>query len=427
MGYSRFIAKRLLLQNKRGFSAFIARLAVLAIAISTAIMLIATSLVSGFQQEIAHKAFGFFGHLHVTELAARNLTESSPLDLDRAMVKRIAEAKDVKAVYPVVYSAGILGHEEFEDGIALRGVDQEDALQAIKDYIIDGDIPPLSDSVWKDGILLSKISCERLNASLGDTLRFRFSSSKGLVRYRNLSIIGIYNTGLYEIDEKFALCTSDLSRSFLEWSDQQVSGYEIFLDPQAILQPKYLAYLNTLLGSAEVDELSTAYAAIDVHVPPSLTLQTMKDIKPSMFNWLSMMNTNEIVILFLMLIVAAVNMITAMLCLILDRTKMIGLLKALGSTQGMTRRIFLWKGLFIVGLGIVLGNAIGLGLAYTQIEWGWITLPEKAYYVSKAPLSIDIVWIVIINCFSIMWSTLVLFLPLSLINRIQPVRALRFA
>ena len=135
-----------------------------------------------------------------------------------------------------------------------------------------------------------------------------------------------------------------------------MSGYEIFLDPQAILQPKYLAYLNTLLGSAEVDELSTAYAAIDVHVPPSLTLQTMKDIKPSMFNWLSMMNTNEIVILFLMLIVAAVNMITAMLCLILDRTKMIGLLKALGSTQGMTRRIFLWKGLFIVGLGICVGQ-----------------------------------------------------------------------
>ena len=106
---------------------------------------------------------------------------------------------------------------------------------------------------------------------------------------------------------------------------------------------------------------------------------------------------------------------------------LIGLLKALGSTQGMTRRIFLWKGLFIVGLGIVLGNAIGLGLAYTQITWGWITLPEKAYYVSKAPLSIDMVWIIIINCFSIVWSTLVLFIPLSLINRIQPVRALRFA
>ena len=416
MGYSRFIAKRLLLQNKRGFSAFIARLAILAIAI-----------VSGFQQEIAHKAFGFFGHLHVTELAARNLTESSPLEQDNTMMERIAKEKDVKAVFPVVYSAGILSHKEFEDGIALRGVDEEAAVYAIKDYIIEGNLPPLSDSVWEEGIILSKISSERLNASLGDTLRFRFSSSKGLVRYRNLSIIGIYNTGLYEIDEKFALCKSALSRSFLEWSDQQVSGYEIFLDPQAILQPKYFAYLNTLLGSVEVDELSTAYAMIDVHVPPSLTLQTMKDIKPSMFNWLSMMNTNEIVILLLMLIVAAVNMITAMLCLILDRTKMIGLLKALGSTKNMTRQIFLWKGLFIVGLGIVLGNAIGLGLAYTQIQWGWITLPEKAYYVSKAPLSIDIVWIIIINCFSIVWSTLVLFLPLSLINRIQPVRALRFA
>ena len=112
-------------------------------------MLIATSLVSGFQQEIAHKAFGFFGHLHVTELAARNLTESSSLDKDNAMIERIAKGKDVNAVFPVVYSAGILSHEEFEDGIVLRGVDQEDALRTIKDYIIEGNVPPLKDSVWK--------------------------------------------------------------------------------------------------------------------------------------------------------------------------------------------------------------------------------------------------------------------------------------
>ena len=426
MGYSRFIAKRLLLQNKRGFSAFIARLAIIAIAISTAVMLIATSLVSGFQQEIAHKAFGFFGHLHVTEVAARNLTEASPLEQNNTMIHQISQVEDVDAVFPVVYSAGILGHEGFEDGIALRGVDSDDALSYIKDYLLEDDLPSLNDTSWEQGILISKISAERLNASIGDTLLFRFSSSKGIIRYRSLHILNIYNTGLYEIDEKFALCKSSLSRSILEWSDQQISGYEIFLNPGAILQPKYLAYLNTLLGSAEVDELSKAYKAVDPIVPPNLNLQTMKDIKPGMFNWLSMMNTNEIVILLLMLIVAAINMVTAMLCLILDRTRMIGLLKALGSPRKLTRRIFLWKGLYIVCLGIILGNSIGLGLAYTQMHWGWITLPEKAYYVSTAPISIDIIWILLINTFSIVWSSLVLLLPLNLVHRIEPVRALKF-
>ena len=126
--------------------------------------------------------------MHVTELAARNLTESSSLDKDNAMIERIAKAKDVNAVFPVVYSAGILSHEEFEDGIVLRGVDQEDALRTIKDYIIEGNVPPLNDTVWEQGILISKISCERLNASLGDTLLFRFSSSKGIIRYRSLRL-----------------------------------------------------------------------------------------------------------------------------------------------------------------------------------------------------------------------------------------------
>ena len=152
----------------------------------------------------------------------------------------------------------------------------------------------------------------------------------------------------------------------------------------------------------------------------------MKDIKPGMFNWLSMMNTNEIVILLLMLIVAAINMITAMLCLILDRTRMIGLLKALGSPRKLTRRIFLWKGLYIVCLGIILGNSIGLGLAYTQMHWGWITLPEKGLLRVTAPISIDMVWILLINAFSIVWSGLVLLLPLNLVHRIEPVRALKF-
>ena len=165
-----------------------------------------------------------------------------------------------------------------------------------------------------------------------------------------------------------------------------MSGYEIFLDPQAILQPKYLAYLNTLLGSAEVDELSTAYAAIDVHVPPNLTLQTMKDIKPSMFNWLSMMNTNEIVILLLMLIVAAVNMITAMLCLILDRTKMIGLLKALGSTKASHEGFFFGKACLSYGLGIVLGNAIGLGLGLYADSMGMDNPSRKGLLCLKAPI-----------------------------------------
>lgn len=427
-----FIAKKVAGQRNRSFTRFILLIASGAIALCLTVMIATTALISGFKQEITEKIFGFWGHIHITDSnVSQSLLENFPLEKKQPFYPALdtvgqlsfednfrllglefgnfpvqrASAGGIRHLQVFAMKPGIIQTKEQIEGIILKGVAEDFDWSFLKNYLVEGQIFDPTDST-DQSIIVSKQTADRLNVGVGDKFIVHFVQEGEQLRKR-FQVSGIYKTGLEEYDKKFALVGIGAIQDILGWNKDQVAGFEVFID--------------------DIDDLDlfTEYIYYNI-LPNNLYAENIKEKFPAIFEWLALQNLNEMVILGLMLVVAIINMITALLILILERTNMIGILKSLGQSNWSIRKVFLYYAAFIIAVGLFWGNLFGLGLCFLQKYFGFIRLSEADYYLSVAPVEISWSSVLVLNIGTLFITLFFLILPSYLVSRISPVKAIRF-
>jgi lipoprotein-releasing system permease protein len=403
-----FIAKRLALGDKKSFSRFIIRIAVIAIALSVSVMIVSTCMVSGFSKEIKNRIFGFWGEIHIVSYDNTESFETLPIKKEQIQIEKLKQSKEVRNVAPFIIKAGILKTKTDIEGIVLKGVNKEYDWKTIDNYLKDGTNLTLKDSIASKEIMVSKSTANRLNLKVGDNIIAYFIRSDLAAPIgRKLKVVGIFHTGLEEYDKQYALVDIRLLRELNQWQENEVSGYEVRL---------------TNMDNMDAFKDSIYYKYID----QKANAQTMKDINRNIFEWLDLQKVNEYLILGFMILVAMLNMVTALIILILDRTNMIGILKSLGTSNKSITKIFIYNAAYIVMNGLFWGNLLGIGICALQYYTGFIKLNEENYYLSVAPVDFNVWSILLINMGTLLICTVILLLPTRLISRISPMKAIRF-
>ena len=403
-----FIAKRLALGDQKSFSRFIIRIAIVAIALSVAVMIVSTCMVSGFSKEIKERIFGFWGQIHITNFTTNESLETMPIQREQVLVEKIRNAADVRNIAPFITKAGILKTKTEIEGIALKGVNKEYDWPSIHTFLKSGTILSFNDTVTGKEIMISQSTAKRLKLKVGDKVLVYFIRKDLAAPIgRKLMVCGIFHTGLEEYDKQYALVDIQLLRALNQWKPNEVAGYEIRLKD---------------MNKMDAFKDSVYYKYVDQRV----NAQTMKEINRNIFEWLDLQKVNEYLILGFMLLVAMLNMITALIILILDRTNMIGILKSLGATNQSITKVFLYNSAYIILNGLFWGNLMGIGLCLVQHYTGFIKLNEENYYLSVAPVYFNLTAILLINAITMIICTLILLLPTQLISRISPMKAIRF-
>ena len=372
------------------------------------VMIVATSMVNGFTTEITKKIFGFWGQVHVVKNEINDSFDETPISQNLPVVKKIKALEGIQSINAYATKAVILKTREEMEGIVMKGVDKDYDWTFLKQYLVAGKLPKFTSEGFSRDILISATTARRLKLEVGQSVLVYFMKKGAKVPIgRKFAVSGFYNTGLEEYDQKFALCDINLIRKVNKWSDDQVGGFEIKLDD--ISKMDYFG-----------DEIY--YKMID----QNLFSYTIKEEYPNIFEWLSLQRLNELIILLLMLLVAIFTMCTTLLILILDRTQMIGVLKALGANNFTIMRVFVYHAAFIVLKGMVIGNIIGYGLCLVQKYFKVIRLPEADYYLSVAPVQFTLQSFLSINLITLLMCTIMLFLPALLIANVKPLKAIRF-
>ena len=410
-----FIANRLIRGVDKAFSRFIIKIATIAIALSIAVMIISVATVTGFQETISKKIFGFWGHIHITHFDSNRSFETLPISLDQEFYPSLSNTDAIEHIQMFATKAGIIKTDQDIEGIVLKGVGPDYNWNFFREFLVDGDILKFEDSVTHKGIIISRATAKRLKIKTGDDLRIYFiiqrkAGESGMPppRARRLTVTGIFNTGLEEYDRNYALVDIRHIQKLNNWDQGQVGGFEVFIK--------------------DVDQLDELGDHIYYNVIGSeLYAQTVREFDPNIFDWLDLQDVNVVIILLIMIIVAVINMTTTLLILILERTNMIVILKALGFNDWSVRKIFLYNAVYIIGIGLFWGNLLGIGLCLIQQEFGLLTLPEESYYLSEAPVKLDWLFISLLNFGTMTVCLLVLIIPTWLIARIEPVRAIRFS
>jgi len=433
MNFPFFVARKVAASGQRSFSRLIIRIAIVAVALSVSVMIVATALIAGFKNEISEKIFGFWGHIHITEANVnRTLLDVYPADMEQEFypglgsLGRIEYYKPfrlfgrdfpslqttrkthggVRHIQVFALMPGIIESKNAIEGIILKGVSDDFDWEFLDKYLLEGTRLELPDTTAGDGILISRQTADRLNLKTGDRFIVYFVENNQQLR-RAFRIQGIYKTGLEEYDRRFALVDIRKIQQLLGWEEGQVAGFEVFVND--------IRDLEVLSEYIYVEKL-----------PGNMYAETIREKFPSIFEWLTLQDINERVILALMLIVGIINMVTALLILILERTNMIGILKAMGQRDWGIRKIFLYYGMFILSLGLFWGNLIGIGLCLVQKFFEVITLSEADYYLSVAPVDLNPLTILGLNLLTMAVTLVFLLLPSYLVSRIRPVQAIRF-
>jgi lipoprotein-releasing system permease protein len=405
MKISWFISRRLAFTANQSFSRLIIRVAITAVALSVAVMIVAVGIVNGFQKEISEKVFGFWGHITIRSLEQGRSYGEVPISTNQPFYPTLEQLPGVRHIQVFATKAGILKTGKEIEGIVLRGIGKDFDWSYLQHFLVDGKIFVAGDSAAQKNIIISQTTASRLKLKTGDQLLVYFVQQP--MRYRKLTISGIYKTGLDEYDRLYALVDIGLIQKINGWPEDQVGGFEVYIN--------------------NVKELDRLGAVINgEYVGQDLQAKTLREINPNLFDWLDLQTMNERVIIILMILIAVINMTTVLLILILERTNMIGVLKSLGGSNWMIRRIFLYHAAYITVFGLLLGNAIGIGLCLVQKYFHIITLPEESYYVSVAPVMLNPPVIVLINLGTLAVCLVTLIIPSYLVSRITPVKAIRF-
>ena len=409
-----FIARHIYSANdaKQKVSRPAMRIATAGVAIGLAVMLVSVSIVFGFKHTIRDKAVGFGSHITVANFGTLHGRSNTPVCMDDSMMRALRGIDGVSHVQRYAMKQGILKTDSDFLGVAFKGVAAEYDTTFIHDNLISGSIPAFSDSVSRGKILISKIMADRLRLDTGDKV-FAYFLGDGDVRVRRFTIAGVYQTNLSQFDK--VLCFTDLYTAVRlnGWEPDQASGAEVSVndfDSLDIVENSFVDKVNRT-----VDKYGESYST-----------ETIQRLNPQIFTWLDLLDLNVWIILALMLCVAGFTMISGLLIMILERTSMIGLLKALGARNATVRKTFLWFAVFIIGRGMLIGNVIGIGLILIQMFTGMVKLDAATYYVDTVPVEFSLPAILLLNVATLLVCVFVLVAPSYLASRVHPARSMRY-
>ena len=409
-----FIAKRIYSDqgDRHKVSRPAIRIATVGVAIGLAVMIITVSVVMGFKHTIRDKVVGFGSHIQVMNLSSVNSTENYSICIDDSMVNVLEGIDGVRHVQRYSTTRGILKTDDDFLGVVFKGIGPEYELDYLKENLVDGQIPVFSDTTSTGKLLLSRIMADKLNVKTGDRI-FAYFIDEDNVRTRRFTIEGIYQTNMTRFDE--IICYTDLytASKLNGWSERRCSGGEVLVSDFDKLDNVYNTIIEKVNRTQDRDGCM-------------FSSQTIYEAYPQIFTWLELLDINVWIILGLMICLAGITMISGLLIIILERTSMIGVLKALGSRNKMIRHTFLWFSAFIISRGLLLGDIIGIGLVLLQKMIGFIKLDPQTYYVSEAPMELNIPVIILLNIATLLVSISVLIIPSFFISHIHPAKSMRY-
>ena len=414
MHFPLFIAKRLYSEqgDKRKVSRPAIHIATAGVAIGLAVMIISVCVVLGFKHTIRDKVIGFGSHIQVADFLTLQQMEQYPIVIDDSMIDVLKHIPDVAHVQRFAMKEGILKTDSDFLGVAFKGVGPEFDSTFIHNNMVEGSIPSFSDSVSHNKILVSQLMADKLHLKSGQRIFAYFFDNNG-VRTRRFTIAGIYQTNLKKYDETIVFTDLYTAVKLNGWESDQASGAELSVNNFDNLDMVESRVISKVKGT--VDHYGETYSSA-----------TIKELNPQIFQWLDLMDLNVWIILALMLIVAGVTMISGLLIIILERTSMIGILKALGARNKTIRHTFMWFAVFIIGKGMLIGNVLSLGLLALQQAFGIIKLDAQTYYVSTVPVEINALYIVALNVATLLISVFMLVAPSYLISHIHPAKSMRY-
>ena len=410
MGLSYHIAKRIAFNKQQSFSRFIIRLSVAATAVSIIAMIITLAFVNGFQEKVADKIFGFWGHIRVQkyETGKSLISEELPLTKNTAVENSLATTPGVVSYQSFATKSAVLESNTEIEGVLIKGIEKNENHTALKKFLVAGRWIQFADSLYSKETIVSDAVAKQLQIKLNDTIKVHFVAANADAQktYRKLVVVGFYHTGIDEYDKLFMIADINLIRRINNWEPNQIGGYEVFVDPY-----QHLDAISSTLSNA---------------LPSEWMSKSIREIYPNIFDWLDIQDVNRNVVFIVMGIVALINLITCLLILMLERTNMIGLLKSMGATNWTIQKIFIVYASFITLAGVGFGLIIGVGICLLQQATGFITLDEASYYITVAPIKM-IWWQVAAVCAGTSVVCFIsLFLPTLLIPKVSPVKAIEF-
>ncbi len=405
MNLSYFIAKRISREQRAGFSSTIHKIALASIATGLGAAIIAFLIMTGFQETVKRKIYSFSGHLMVTKFTMNNSLEETPLNFHIDAYTNSGKYAGMQHIQEYAHKIGVIKTEDDALGVVIKGIGRHFDQEAFQPSIVEGEFIRFKADGYSNEVLLSKIISAKLNVKVGDNIVVHFFQNPP--RFRKLKVVGIYETSLSEyFDNKFIIGDIRMIQRLNDWSDSLAGGLEIFVkDPDRID-----AVGDQLLENLEYD----------------LTLQRVSDRYIQVFEWLHLLSRQVNILLIIILTVVCVNMISIVLILVMERTQMVGMLKALGAGNRLIRAIFIHSGIGLILKGLLYGNILGLGLCYIQYKFKLITLNPHDYYMSVVPISWNWEIVVVLNVLTFFVVTVVLLLPTMIIARINPIKSIKF-
>ena len=401
-----FIAKRLYnaKENNNNYTRPIIRIAILAITLSVMIMLLSVFILSGFKSEISKKVFGFGGHINISKFSYNQSFENDPIKNTSELISNIYNLEYVKSIHPFATKAGIIKKEDEILGAILKGVKHDYSWSFFKENLTLGQIPKFDEFANSIEVLISENISRKMNLNIGDDILMYFIQNP--TRVRRFKVSGVYKTDLTEFDEIMIIGDLKQIQKLNDWTKDKVGGYEVLVN--------------------NIENLDSYVKEIDETIDYNLKAISIKEKYPQIFDWLKLQDFNVLIILILMLIVGGINMITSLLIIILEKTRLIGVLKAIGATNWNIRNIFIYNSLYIISYGVILGNILALLFGIAQRRFNFIELDESIYFMNFVPIKIELFSLLMINLGTLLICYLILVVPSMIIAKISPAKSIKF-
>jgi lipoprotein-releasing system permease protein len=391
--------------EKKKLSELVKTIAVLSISLGLAVMILAVSVVTGFQREIRDKVIGFGSHIQITNFDYNVSYEARPISKNQDFYPGIAnQIPGIKHIQVFATKPGIIKTDDEIHGVIFKGIGSDFDWEFFAGKLVSGMLINISDTVRSNEIIISKYISSLLKLNTGDDVVLYFIQDPP--RVRRFQIAGIYDTGMEELDRIFVIGDIAHLQRLNDWSDDQVGGFEILIH-----------------NYRDIDRINELVLE---NIPYTLLSRTIKDIYPQIFDWLALLDMNVYVIIFIMILVAGINMITTLLISVLEKTNLIGILKAIGADNRLVRKIFLYHAGVMIFKGLILGNIIGIGITLLQKHTGLIKLSQESYFVDVVPVNIEPLLILALNTGTFLICMAILLIPSYIISKVSPVKAITF-
>ncbi len=404
MNFPYFLAKRITLSGQRTFSKLIVRVTIGALTLAIMAIIMAVAILNGFKQEITEKQRGFFGDIIILKNERSDSYVNTPISLSNEQINVLEKHPNVVNIYPFATKAGIMNVKGEVEGVLLKGIDKDYDQEFLSKTILEGETIDFNAEDAESQLLISSLTANRLHLKVGDSFIMYFIQEP--VRKRKFVVKGIFTTNSEELDKIYVIGSLSLIRRLNNLGEKEVGGYEVRVK--------------------DFSQLALTTESLNEELPIELYATNVIEQMPDIFNWLNMLDMNDNIIFVLMVVVAVINMISALLISILERSSMIGILKALGMQNGKIRTIFLYNSLYLIGFGLILGNVLAIIIYLFQKHTQFFKLDPSIYYVSFVPMDISWLTVVWLNIALVSIALLTLFIPSMLISRISPIKTIQF-